>query len=145
MSNETSERPRFHLAIPVGDLDEARTFYGELLQCPQGRSTATWIDFDMSGHQLVVHLSSDPSSATRSSNPVDGHSVPVPHFGIILSPQDWTDLAERLTAAETNFIIEPHTRFRGEVGEQSTMFLLDPSGNALEFKAFADDSQVFAS
>ena len=136
-------RSRFHLAMPVHDLAAARDFYGGLLRCPEGRSSDSWVDFDLYGHQFVAHL--DPAHRPSSlSNPVDGDDVPVPHFGVLLSPVDWHELAERLTAAETSFVIEPHTRFAGQVGEQSTMFLLDPSGNALEFKAFADDSQVFA-
>ncbi len=137
-------RPRFHLAMPVDDLVAARQFYGELLGCPEGRSSERWVDFDLFGHQFVAHL--DPSGAQRATitNPVDGDDVPVPHFGVLLSPAQWNVLADRLHAAGTTFVIEPHTRFAGEVGEQSTMFLLDPSGNALEFKAFADDSQVFA-
>lgn len=137
------ERPRFHLAMPVHDLAAARSFYGELLGCNEGRSSDTWVDFDLYGHQFVAHL--DPAHRSSSlSNPVDGDDVPVPHFGVLLSPIAWRLLADRLTAAETAFVIEPHTRFAGQVGEHSTMFLLDPSGNALEFKAFADDSQVFA-
>ena len=136
-------RPRFHLAMPVHDLAAARVFYGELLGCPEGRSADTWVDFDLYGHQFVAHL--DPAIRPAAmTNPVDGHDVPVPHFGVLLTPADWKALAERLLAAGTVFVIDPHTRFAGEVGEQSTMFLLDPSGNALEFKAFADDSQVFA-
>jgi uncharacterized protein len=136
-------RPRFHLAMPVHDLAAARSFYGDLLGCPEGRSADTWVDFDLYGHQFVAHL--DDDAAPRAvTNPVDGHDVPVPHFGVLLSPTQWHDLADRLRAAGTAFVIEPHTRFAGQVGEQSTMFLLDPSGNALEFKAFADDSQVFA-
>ncbi len=137
------QRPRFHLAMPVHDLDEARSFYGGLLGCAEGRSSDTWVDFDLHGHQFVAHLDAS-HEASRRSNPVDGDDVPVPHFGVILDPRAWRSLADRLTAAGTSFVIEPHTRFAGEVGEQSTMFLLDPSGNALEFKAFADDSQVFA-
>jgi uncharacterized protein len=138
-----SERPRFHLAMPVHDLAAARAFYGELLGCPEGRSSDAWVDFDLYGHQFVAHL--DPGHrASALSNPVDGHDVPVPHFGVLLRPAEWQLLADRLTAAGTSFVIEPHTRFVGQVGEQSTMFLLDPSGNALEFKAFADDAQVFA-
>ena len=136
------ELPRFHLAMPVHDLAAAREFYGEVLGCPEGRSDDHWIDFDLFGHQFVAHLSS--TATRRITNPVDGDDVPVPHFGVLLSPTAWHSLAERLRAAGTTFVIEPHTRFVGEVGEQSTMFLLDPSGNALEFKAFADDSQVFA-
>ena len=138
-----STRPRFHLAMPVHDLAAAREFYGGTLGCPEGRSADSWVDFDLYGHQFVAHL--DPAHrASTLSNPVDGDDVPVPHFGVLLSPEQWNDLAERLRAAGTTFVIEPHTRFAGQAGEQSTMFLLDPSGNALEFKAFADDSQVFA-
>ena len=129
--------------MPVHDLAAAREFYGGLLGCPEGRSADTWVDFDLYGHQFVAHL--DPAYLPSTlSNPVDGDDVPVPHFGVLLSPTQWHDLAERLRAAGTTFVIEPHTRFAGQAGEQSTMFLLDPSGNALEFKAFADDSQVFA-
>ncbi len=135
---------RFHLAMPVNDLDEARAFYGGLLGCPEGRSAATWVDFDLFGHQFVAHLDTSSASRWRISNPVDGDDVPVPHFGVLLEPAAWRALADRLVDAGVEFVIEPHTRFAGQVGEQSTMFLLDPSGNALEFKAFADDSQVFA-
>jgi uncharacterized protein len=147
------ERPRFHLAMPVHDLAAARAFYGGLLGCPEGRSAPTWVDFDLYGHQFVAHLDErlDGQSAGTPNgvvgqlrNAVDGHDVPVPHFGVLLEPADWAALADRLTAAGAEFVIEPHTRFEGEVGEQSTMFLFDPSGNALEFKSFADDSQVFA-
>ena len=140
--------PRFHLAFPVRDLAEARAFYGELLGCPEGRSSEAWVDFDFYGHQIVTHLSPDEigpkSGKGGATNAVDGHDVPVRHFGAILKPADWDALAQRLTAAGTQFVIEPHTRFKGEAGEQSTMFFLDPSGNALEFKAFADDAMVFA-
>ena len=136
------ELHRFHLAMPVHDLAAARSFYGDLLGCPEGRSAEHWVDFDLFGHQFVAHLS--PTATRHITNPVDGDDVPVPHFGVLLSPADWRDLAHRLHVAGTSFVIEPHTRFAGEVGEQSTMFLLDPSGNALEFKAFADDEQVFA-
>jgi extradiol dioxygenase family protein len=135
--------PRFHLAFPVRDLAEARAFYGELLGCPEGRSSDDWIDFDFHGHQIVAHLS-PAEVGHKATSPVDGHDVPVRHFGAILSPADWNGLAERLKAAGTTFIIEPNVRFKGEPGEQSTMFFLDPSGNALEFKAFADDAMVFA-
>jgi hypothetical protein len=135
--------PRFHLAFPVRDLAEARAFYGGLLGCPEGRSSDEWIDFDFHGHQIVAHLA--PSEiGHKSTNAVDGHDVPVRHFGAILEPAQWDVLAEKLTAAGTAFVIEPHTRFKGEPGEQSTMFFLDPSGNALEFKSFADDAMVFA-
>ncbi len=137
-------RPRFHLAMPVHDLDAARSFYGDLLGCPEGRSAASWVDFDLYGHQFVAHLDAAATAHVQLTNTVDGDAVPVPHFGVLLSPHDWQRLADRLRAANTMFVIEPHTRFAGEVGEQSTMFLLDPSGNALEFKAFADDRQVFA-
>ena len=135
--------PRFQLAFPVRDLSEARAFYGDLLGCPEGRSSDEWVDFNFHGHQIVAHLS--PAEAGhRSTNDVDGHNVPVRHFGALLSPPDWDRLAERLKAAGVKFVIEPYTRFKGEVGEQSTMFFLDPSGNALEFKAFGDDAMVFA-
>ena len=142
--SDRPDLPRFHLAMPVHDLSAARTFYGELLGCAEGRSAEHWVDFDLFGHQFVAHLDVAAQQRTVLTNPVDGDDVPVPHFGVLLSPGDWQALADRLRAAATSFVIEPHTRFAGEVGEQSTMFLLDPSGNALEFKAFADDSQVFA-
>lgn len=128
--------------MPVHDLAAARSFYGGLLGCPEGRSSEHWVDFDLFGHQFVAHLS--PTATPRITNLVDGDEVPVPHFGVLLSLADWQALASRLRAAGTIFVIEPNTRFAGGAGEQSTMFLLDPSGNALEFKAFADDSQVFA-
>ncbi len=137
-----TDRPRFHHAFVVDDLDAAREFYGGLLGCPEGRSAATWVDFDMYDHQIVAHLG--PRRADAITNPVDGDDVPVPHFGVLLSPAAWRALADRLVDAGTSFVIEPHTRFEGQPGEQSTMFLLDPAGNALEFKSFADDSQVFA-
>lgn len=133
----------FHLAFPVRDLEEARAFYGQVLGCPEGRSADTWIDFDLYGHQIVAHLSPD-KSGVASSNPVDGHDVPVPHFGVILSMDQWHQLAAKVRAAGIQFIVEPYIRFQGQPGEQATMFFLDPSGNALEFKAFADRSQVFA-
>lgn len=139
-----NDRPRFHLAFPVHDLQAARDFYGELLGCPEGRHADHWVDFDLHGHQIVAHLDASGADRIRTRNDVDGDDVPVPHFGLLLTPDQWQALAERLRAAEVEFVIEPHTRFVGEVGEQSTMFLLDPSGNALEFKAFADDRQVFA-
>ena len=139
------QRPsRFHLAVPVHDLAAARDFYGELLGCPEGRSSEAWVDFDLYGHQLVAHLDETSSPGIRLTNPVDGHDVPVPHFGVLLDPEAWHTLADRLTAVGVRFVIEPHTRFVGEIGEQSTMFFLDPSGNALEFKAFASDADVFA-
>lgn len=139
-----SERPRFHLAMPVHDLAAARAFYGDLLGCDEGRSSDHWVDFDLYGHQFVAHLDQVSQPTPAITNRVDGDDVPVPHFGVLLRPADWQKLADRLVASGTRFVIDPHTRFAGEVGEQSTMFLLDPSGNALEFKAFADDAQVFA-
>ena len=134
----------FHIAFPVDDLEAARAFYGKTLGCPEGRSSAQWIDFDLFGHQIVAHLKPTPEGSKRHHNPVNGHDVPVPHFGVVLTMKDWEDLAERLRAAGTKFVIEPYIRFKGEVGEQATMFFLDPAGNALEFKAFADMSQIFA-
>lgn len=133
----------FHLAFPVHDLAEARRFYGDVMGCAEGRSSNHWIDFDFYGHQIVAHL--DPSArAVAISNPVDGHDVPVPHFGIVLTMPQWEELAARLQAADTRFGIEPHIRFKDEAGEQATMFFYDPSGNALEFKAFANDEMLFA-
>ncbi|MGW7683179.1 VOC family protein [Kribbella sp. NPDC054772] len=134
--------PRFHLAMPVDDLDAARHFYGTVLGLEQGRSSETWIDWNLRGHQFVTHVA--PERQQRIHNPVDGHDVPVPHFGLILSVEEFQKFAERLKAAGTEFVIEPYVRFQGQTGEQWTMFFLDPAGNALEFKAFADDSQVFA-
>jgi extradiol dioxygenase family protein len=136
-------RPRFHLAFPVHDLAAARAFYGGVLGCPEGRSAEDWVDFDLHGHQIVAHLAPGELAAA-ATNPVDGEEVPVRHFGLILESEAWRELAERLKAASVPFIIEPQVRFAGQPGEQSTMFLTDPSGNALEFKAFADDAQVFA-
>lgn len=138
-----NQRPRFHLAFPVHDLAAARHFYGEILGCPEGRSDEEWVDFDLYGHQIVAHRT-DAMTGVRATNPVDGDDVPVPHFGLLLDPDAWRVLADRLVAAGVEFVIEPHTRFAGEPGEQSTMFVLDPCGNALEFKAFADDSRIFA-
>lgn len=137
----------FHLAIPVRDLDEARRFYGGVLGCPEGRSDQTWVDFDLFGHQLVCHL--DPSLGKEGRvrahvNPVDGHGVPVPHFGVVLTMEQWESLVQRLRAQGVRFAIEPYIRFKGLVGEQATLFFYDPSGNALEFKAFRDLSQLFA-
>ena len=133
----------FHLAFPVHDLEAARSFYGGVMRCEEGRSSDHWIDFNFFGHQIVTHL--DPSTrAVAIHNPVDGHDVPVPHFGIILTMAQWEELAARLMEAGTNFGIKPHIRFKGEIGEQATMFFQDPSGNSLEFKAFADDSMIFA-
>ncbi|MFK7912516.1 MAG: VOC family protein [Pseudomonadales bacterium] len=138
----------FHLAIAVHSLSAARHFYGELLGCSEGRSAEQWVDFNLYGHQLVCHrlAASADATPTQGANPVDGHDVPVPHFGVVLQPDQWHHLAARLTSAGVNFVIEPQTRFAGTAGEQSTLFLLDPSGNALEFKAFADiNAQLFAS
>ncbi|MGH8146576.1 MAG: VOC family protein [Rhodanobacteraceae bacterium] len=137
------ELPPFHLAFPVASLTDARAFYGELLGCPEGRSSNSWVDFDFHGHQIVAHLAPEELRASPAHN-VDGDNVPVRHFGVVLSMQDWHALADRLRAAGTRFVIEPHVRFKGQPGEQATMFLLDPSGNALEFKAFADRGQLFA-
>ncbi|MET0090250.1 MAG: VOC family protein [Candidatus Thiodiazotropha sp.] len=143
-----SEKPLspFHLTIGVSDLARARAFYGELLGCREGRSDACWVDFDFFGHQLVCHqVSSDPAGPVSGHNPVDGDQVPIPHFGVVLSFAEWDQLVERLRQANTRFVIEPRVRFAGKPGEQRTLFLLDPSGNALEFKAFQDvESQLFA-
>jgi extradiol dioxygenase family protein len=133
----------FHLAFPVHDLTAARAFYGQMLGCPEGRSAETWIDFNLFGHQIVAHLAPHRAAAGLL-NPVDGHDVPVPHFGVVLDMGAWEALAERLTAAGVRFVIEPHVRFKGQPGEQATLFFLDPSGNALEFKAFGDDADLFA-
>lgn len=133
----------FHIAFPVDDLDAARDFYGRILGCAEGRSDANWIDFNLYGHQIVAHRV-DRRKPVAGHNPVDGHAVPVPHFGVILAPADWQTLADRLAAHRVAFVIEPQTRFAGGPGEQSTMFFLDPAGNALEFKAFADMGQLFA-
>ena len=133
----------FHLAFPVDSLESARAFYGNLLGCPEGRSSPEWIDFDFYGHQIVAHLS--PGEAGhRNTSAVDGEDVPVRHFGVVLTMAQWETLADKLRAAGTRFIIEPQIRFKGQVGEQATMFFLDPSGNALEFKAFKDIGQLFA-
>ena len=133
----------FHLAFPVHDLAAAREFYLGVLECKEARSSDRWVDFNLYGHQIVAHLAPD-SAGIRAGNDVDADHVPVPHFGIILPMDEWRELAERLRAKGVEFIIEPKMRFVGEVGEQATMFFLDPSGNALEFKSFADFSQVFA-
>lgn len=135
--------PLFHLAFPVTDLAQARAFYGGLLGCPEGRSSGNWVDFDFYGHQIVAHLAPQ-EAGHRETSAVDGDNVPVRHFGVILSMPAWQALADKLTRAGVEFIIEPHVRFKGETGEQATMFFLDPCGNALEFKAFSDLSQVFA-
>ncbi len=133
----------FHLAFPVHDLAAARAFYGGTLGCAEGRSSDQWIDFDLFGHQIVAHL--DPAArAVAVENAVDGHAVPVPHFGVVLTMPDWQALSARVAAAGVRFGIAPHVRFAGQAGEQATMFFYDPSGNALEFKAFADDAMLFA-
>lgn len=134
----------FHLAIPVRDLAAARHFYGEVFGCAEGRSSGEWIDFDFFGHQLVVHHVADAMPPHVGENIVDHHAVPVPHFGVVLTWDDWQALAARLQLTGTQFVIEPGIRFQGQVGEQATMFLCDPSGNALEFKAFRDIGQLFA-
>lgn len=134
----------FHIAFPVHDLEAARAFYGGVLGCPEGRSSDSWIDFDLYGHQIVAHLKPGRTGPDAHANPVDGHDVPVPHFGVVLTLPQWEALAERLKAAKVRFVIEPYVRFKGQVGEQATLFFLDPSGNALEFKAFADMGQLFA-
>jgi len=136
-------QPPFHLAFPVHDLDAARGFWGGVMGCPEGRSSDEWIDFDFHGHQIVAHLAPDAASR-RSANEVDGKHVPVPHFGLVLDMASWRALAERLRAAGTEFVIEPGIRFEGQPGEQATMFLLDPSGNALEFKAMSRPENLFA-
>lgn len=135
----------FHVAVRVHDLAAARQFYGELLACPEGRSADRWVDFDLFGHQFVAHLDDRMEPPAAAANPVDGHEVPVPHYGVVMELADWRALADRLQAAGATFVIEPYVRFEGLPGEQGTMFLRDPSGNCLEFKGFADiDSQLFA-
>jgi extradiol dioxygenase family protein len=133
----------FHLAFPVTSLTNARAFYGNQLGCPEGRSSDSWVDFDFYGHQIVAHLAPEEARAVTAHD-VDGDNVPVRHFGVVLSMDAWQALAERLRAGGTHFVVEPHIRFKGQSGEQATMFLLDPCGNALEFKAFADRAQLFA-
>ena len=140
-----SELRPFHLAFPVRDVEEARRFYVDVLGCAEGRSDERWVDLDLFGHQIVAHV----KPAAEAVNPVhhnavDGHDVPVPHFGVVLAMEDWRRLRDRLVAEGVEFVIEPYVRFEGEAGEQATMFFLDPSGNALEFKAFADPSRLFA-
>jgi extradiol dioxygenase family protein len=140
----SSAIPPFHLAFPVHDLAAARRFYGDLLGCPEGRSSPDWVDFNFYGHQIVAHLApAECGSAATSA--VDDHAVPVRHFGVVLDLAQWQALADKLRAAGTRFVIEPYVRFKGEVGEQATMFFLDPSGNAVEVKAFADMTSLFAS
>jgi hypothetical protein len=136
-------RPRFHLAFPVSDLADARSFYGQLLGCKEGRSAPEWVDFDFFGHQIVAHLST-PETGGKAHNFVDGDAVPVRHFGVILAMPEWKELAEKLEKSGISFVIQPEVRFQGLPGEQATFFITDPSGNALEFKAFADDKMVFA-
>jgi uncharacterized protein len=139
----TSARPAFHLAIPVDDLDKARAFYGGVLGLSEGRSAEAWVDWNLYGHQVVTHVVAG-ASGTAGHNPVDGHDVPVPHFGAILTIPDFHDLASRLREAGTAFVVEPYVRFEGQPGEQWTMFFLDPAGNELEFISFRDESQIFA-
>jgi len=139
----TRDYPRFHLAFPVTDLDAARRFYGDSIGCAEGRSSDDWVDFDFFGHQIVAHKV-EAKRMTDATSLVDGKEVPVRHFGVVTDRATWDALAERFRAAKIDFIIEPHVRFRGEPGEQATMFFLDPFGNALEFKAFADMDQLFA-
>ena len=136
--------PPFHLAFPVDNLAAAREFWGETMGCPEGRSSDDWIDFDFHGHQIVAHLAPDVVAKRGGSNPVDGHDVPVPHFGLVLGLDEWKALAARLADAGVHFEIPPHVRFEGQPGEQATMFFRDPSGNAVEIKAFADIGQLFA-
>jgi hypothetical protein len=133
--------PPFHLAFPVRDVESTRAFYAGVLGCAVGREAERWIDFDFFGHQLSAHVADEDLLAT---NEVDGDLVPVRHFGVVLSMERWRELEERLRAAGVAFLIEPKVRFRGEVGEQATLFVRDPSGNALEFKAFADPGRLFA-
>ena len=135
----------FHLAIPVHDLEKCRAFYRDVIGCTEGRSSDHWVDFDLFGHQLVIHLSeNDSTSGKADSNPVDGKQVPIPHFGVVLDMDTFTKFSEKLKKQNVTFIIEPYIRFKGLPGEQATMFFKDPSGNALEFKAFADRNQLFA-
>ena len=136
-------RPRFHLAFPVDDLTAARAFYGDLMGCAEGRSSENWVDFDLFDHQIVAHLAPEECSSVKAGA-VDGKQVPVRHFGLLLDWADWEALAARFEAAGTGFIIEPYVRFKGEAGEQGTFFVRDPAGNALEFKSFRDEAQIFA-
>ena len=138
-----TSRPRFHLAFPVNDLASARAFYTGILGCAEGRASDDWVDFDFFGHQIVAHLNPD-EAGHKAHNLVDGDEVPVRHFGAILSMTEWRALVDRLTEMKVDFIIEPDIRFQGDPREQATFFILDPSGNALEFKAFEDDSRIFA-
>lgn len=143
MTNSQATIPPFHLAFPVHDIAAARSFYGDLLGCPEGRSAPEWVDFNFYGHQIVAHLAPDECGHKQTSA-VDGHDVPARHFGAVLPMPEWQALADKLTAAGITFVIEPHIRFKGEPGEQATMFFLDPSGNAVEFKAFATLENLFA-
>jgi extradiol dioxygenase family protein len=143
MAESNHFRP-FHVAIPVHDVQLARTFYRDILMCAEGRSTEQWIDFNLYGHQFVIHYKPKSDHTPDHTNDVDGHNVPVPHYGVVLPWVEWEALAERLRSHNVQFVIEPYIRFQGEVGEQGTMFFLDPCGNALEFKAFKDISQLFA-
>ena len=133
----------FHLAIPVKNLELCRKFYRENLGCEEGRSDTHWVDFNFFGHQLVIHQKEDYDPPATRSNPVDGHDVPVPHFGVVLSWENWHELKDRLIEAQTQFVIEPYIRFEGQVGEQATLFFNDPEGNALEFKSFKDMKELF--
>jgi len=141
--NAPHERIPFHLAFPVRDIAEARAFYGDLLGCPEGRSAPEWVDFDFYGHQIVAHLAPE-ECGHKASSAVDGHDVPVRHFGAILPMDKWQAMADKLVARQTKFVIEPYIRFKGEPGEQATMFFLDPSGNAIEMKSFANLDSLFA-
>ncbi len=134
----------FHVAIPVHDVELARAFYRDILNCPEGRSDKNWVDFNLYGHQFVIHHKPKSETQENHSNNVDGHAVPVPHYGVVLEWLDWEDLAKRLSDHGIEFIIEPHIRFKGQPGEQATMFFLDPCGNALEFKSFRDFGNIFA-
>ncbi len=140
----TNSLPPFHLAFPVHDLDAARAFWGGVMGCAEGRSADDWIDFDFRGHQIVAHRVDGMVAPDAGANAVDGHDVPVPHFGLVLPMADWHAMAERLRDAGVAFVIEPHVRFAGQPGEQATTFFRDPSGNAVELKAFADPAQLFA-
>lgn len=144
MSNKQQSVQPFHLAIPVDNLEHARSFYADVLGCAQGRSSEQWIDWNFFGHQLVTHVAPE-RILPPAHNAVDGHNVPVPHFGVVLGMEQWQALADRVRAAGIEFVIEPYLRFEGQPGEQATMFFYDYSGNALEFKAFADLNQLFAS
>lgn len=139
-----SQIPPFHVAVPVHDVPLARAFYRDVLGCPEGRSDEKWVDFNLYGHQWVIHYKPKDESVELHSNEVDGHNVPVPHYGVVLEWDDWQELSAKLKARGTKFVIEPYIRFEGQPGEQATMFFLDPCGNALEFKSFRDISQMFA-